>query len=89
MILAIGIIVCIVACYLWVKFVFAIFRLINKKPIQKPINPYIEAQKTIMENDKNYEDYLKWMDEKGSGVPLNKLMTEEEYKAERQYKKLI
>jgi hypothetical protein len=85
MLLIIGIIVCIVACWLWVKFVFAIFRMIAKKKV----NPYIEAQKNIEANNKNYEDYLLWMDKKGSGVPLEKIKTIEEEKAENQYKKLI
>lgn len=88
MMIAIGIVVCFIACWLWVKFVFSIFGLINKKRVPV-LNPYIEAQKLIIENDKNYEDYLNWMDKKGSGVPLEKIMTKEDHKAQSQINKLI
>lgn len=85
MILAIGILVCLIACYFWVKLVFAIFRLISKRKT----NPYISAQKEIIKNDKDYYDYLRWMSKKGSGVPLEKMKTIEEQNADQQINKLI
>ncbi|MGV3695504.1 hypothetical protein [Flavobacterium sp.] len=90
---AIGIIVCIVACWLWCKFVMILFgkiyRIINRKKIQEQNNPYIQAQKLKMANDKNYEDYLEWMNKHSYGVPFQKIMTREEFEAENKISSLI
>lgn len=73
-------------CYAWVKFVFFIFKLFKPKPKEK--NPYIEAQKIINENDEKYQEYLLWMQSNGGGVPMQKLMTKEEFEVDREIKRL-
>ena len=35
-------------------------------------NPYIKAHKRKWENDKNYKEYLRWLDKQGGDNPLNK-----------------
>lgn len=90
-ILLIAIIVCFVLCYLWVKFVFAIFspKIWNRKKLKEDSNPYIKAQKLINANHKNYDDYLIWMQNNGGGIPLDKVMTREEFEGDAEIKKLI
>lgn len=84
----IGLVVCVVLGYAWVKFVY--WLLPNPKPKTQPIqNPYIKAQILKQKNDKDYEEYLDWMAKNGSGVPFEKVMTKEEYEADRKIKKLL
>jgi hypothetical protein len=87
----IGIGILIFASYYWVKFVWFVFTPKNKvaEKIIEPTNPYIEAQKTIMDNDKNYEDYLDWFQKHGTGVPVDKIKHQKEIDFENQYKKYI
>lgn len=80
------IIVGLVLSYLWVKFVFAVFGYINKK---RNSNPYINAEKLKIKNEKDYQNYLKWMNKKGSGVPLDKVKTQEEKIAEEKINELF
>lgn len=90
---AIGILFILAGLYLFVKaFVMifkGIYRAIFWDKIKLKENPYINAQKLIDDNNREYEDYLKWMSENSSGVPLKKVMTKEEYEAEIRIKKLI
>lgn len=44
----------------------------------KAVNPYIEEHKARQLNDDLYEDYIKWMDKKGHGLPIDKLKRQEE-----------
>lgn len=76
-----------IACWLWVKFVFYVFKSKPKKEIVK--NPYVEAQKFKEANDRNYEDYMEWMQKYGSGVPFEKLETLEDQKANEKIKKMF
>jgi amino acid permease len=57
------------------------FKLIRK---QKS-NPYIELHKLKFENDKNYNEYLKWLHKKKGDIPFNKIERIEDVK----YKKAI
>lgn len=68
-----------VICYLWVKFVFAVYRYVVSR---RNSNPYINAERIKMKNDKDYEDYLKWMAKHGQNAPIEKLKTREEHIAE-------
>lgn len=81
LLLIICIAILIYACVMWVKFVWFVFT--PKKKVEKPTNPYIDAQKTIMDNDKNYEEYIEWMSKNGSGVPVDKIKHKEEQDIEK------
>lgn len=81
MIIGFGILI--YACYCWIKLIWFLF---PNKP--KQTNPYINAHKTIIENDKNYNDYLDWLENK-SGVPIEKIMHPEEKRANQQIKNLL
>ncbi|MBA4154155.1 MAG: hypothetical protein C0512_07405 [Flavobacterium sp.] len=72
------------ACFMWYKFCIYLGNNLERRK-----NPYIKAQKTIDKNNRDYENYLKWMDKNSNGVPLNKMMTKEEYVAEQKIKSLI
>ena len=52
-------------------------------------NPYIKYQKFKSKNDENYDEYLRWMEKHGDGVPVEKFTTPEDAKAEKKYKDLI
>lgn len=52
-------------------------------------NPYIIYHKTKMQNDKNYEEYLDWLEKHGDGVPVDKVLTPEDKKASKKIKKLL
>lgn len=80
------IIVGLILWYLWVKLVFAVFGYFNKK---RNSNLYINTEKLKMKNDKDYKAYLKWMDKKGDGVPMEKLKTREEHIAENKISNLM
>lgn len=65
------------------------YRKINRKQIKENENPYILAQKKIDLNNKHYEEYLEWMEKNihnSLGVPLDKIMTKEEFIAEQKIK---
>jgi hypothetical protein len=91
--LIVGVIFLVIALMLWVKFVFLIFKklskIIFKNKIKEENNPYIQTQKLVIKNDNNYDDYLKWMILNSSGVPLDKIMTKEEFKAGKEINKML
>lgn len=74
----------ILACYGWVKLVMYLFW-----PKKKTANPYIEAHRQKMLNDQNYDDYIKWLDKNGGGIPFSKVETKEEKEADQAIKKLF
>lgn len=55
----------------------------NKKQIDSKPNPYIQMHEIKDLNDTNYDDYLKWLDKKGHGVPIPKINTPEDKVAEK------
>jgi hypothetical protein len=59
---------------------------INRKQIKENENPYILVQKRVDLNNKHYEEYLEWMQSQSSGVPIEKMMTKEEFIAEQKIK---
>jgi hypothetical protein len=83
----------IVACYLWVKFVFAMCNILNnyfnRNKIKEDNNPYISEQKDRMKNTENYEDYLKWMRTKGDGMIIEKVIARDEFEANEKIKKYL
>lgn len=89
--LIIGGLILIAACYLWVKFVFILcnklFFYFNRNKIKEQSNPYIVAQKIRMQNDADYADYEKWMRTKGDGFPIEKVLTRDEFEANRKFKR--
>jgi hypothetical protein len=95
MIIVYGIIVLIgiFACYVWWKIcIYAknkAIAFINRNDIKENSNPYILAQKKVDLNNKHYEEYLEWMQKNSSGVPLDKIMTKEEFIAEQKIKSAI
>lgn len=56
---------------------------------KKKNNPYIKFHKLKMKNDEDYQDYLEWIKKEGSGVPIEKLLSFEDYKAEQKIKKSL
>ncbi|WP_310381835.1 hypothetical protein [Flavobacterium sp.] len=87
----IGGLILIAACYLWVKFVIVmcnkLHNYLNRNKIKEDSNPYIIEQKARMWNDKNYDDYEKWMRTKGDGFPIEKVLTRDEFEANRKFKR--
>lgn len=92
MIIIYGILILIgvLACYLWWKLcMYAMNKtiaFINRKQIKENENPYILVQKRVDLNNKHYEEYLEWMQSQSSGVPIEKMMTKEEFIAEQKIK---
>lgn len=84
LLLVIGVAILLYASVMWVKFVWYIF-----KPKKKPLNTYIEAHKTLMDNDRNYDEYIEWMSKNSYGVPIDKIKYKEEIEFEKQYKKSL
>jgi len=72
--------------YLWVKLVFAVFGYIHRR---RNSNPYINAEKLKIKNEKDYDKYLKWMDKNGKGVPMPMLKAREELIAESKITELF
>lgn len=83
----------ILICYLWVKIIFWIFSIpiqyLERRKIKEDNNPYIKAQKLIDDNNRKYEDYLKWMSEHSEGVPIQKIKSKEEFEAETRLKNIL
>lgn len=80
--------------YLWAKAFYLFFKAIFQltffsKRNHENSNPYIKTQLLINQNNKNYDEYLKWMGKNGGGVPIEKVMTKEEFEAEQKLKRLI
>lgn len=59
------------------------------KLFPKKKNPYIEFHKLKENNDKNYDAYLEWLQIKGEGVPIEKVQTKEDKKAESKIRRLF
>jgi hypothetical protein len=94
--IVLGIIICLALCFAWVKFVYWIFSKLESKhqpaqPIEKEKgNPYIAYQLFKEKNDKDYQEYLEWMNSReDAGVPIKKLQAREDREAEEKIKKLI
>lgn len=91
--LFIGIGFLVLACYLWVKFVFVLgdklYYFVFKNKIKENENPYIAEQKARMWNNKKYEEYEKWMRKKGEGIPIEKVITQDEHEAIEKIKKYL
>jgi len=76
----------IAAIWLWIKFCRWIYRGISPKQN----NPYINAHKNIIQNSKNYSEYIDWLDKNNiPGVPLDKVTYAEEKREEERLKKLL
>lgn len=82
----IGIVVAVTLSYLWVKIVNWLIPNPKKEVID---NPYIKAQLIKDKNDRDYEEYIQWMEKNSSGVPFKKVMTKEELEAEKKIKNLF
>lgn len=80
--LIIGGLILIAACYLWVKLVFTmcnkLHNYIFRNKIKEDANPYIAEQKARMWNNRKYDEYEKWMRTKGDGLPIEKVISQEE-----------
>lgn len=79
-------------CWGWVKLV----KLVFDKPIKwldaktarlkKTDNPYIMQHRVRHYNDKMYDEYLEWMEKHNHGLPVDKILTKEEARFEREMK---
>ena len=49
-------------------------------------NPYIVDHLYRRKNDSDYEAYLDWLDKEGGGLPLEKILTQEEWEFEQKIK---
>ncbi|WP_228853248.1 hypothetical protein [Aegicerativicinus sediminis] len=58
-------------------------------PKPDPKNPYIQMHQIKDTNDKNYDEYLNWLDKKGHGVPIPKFETPEDKKAKDKINKYL
>jgi hypothetical protein len=89
----IGIGFLVLACYLWAKLVFVLcdklYCFVFRNKIKESQNPYIAEQKARMWNNKKYEEYEKWMRKKGEGIPIEKVITQDEYEAIKKIKKYL
>ncbi|MEC4050662.1 hypothetical protein OX284_014580 [Flavobacterium sp. SUN046] len=84
-----GVIVLIIAAWLWIKLVFMLVGKLRSYMLKKENNPYINAQKIINQNDKHYDEYIQWMCKNNGGIPLDKMKTAEEVRADNQLKKSL
>lgn len=55
----------------------------------KSKNPYIQYHKMKNQNDDDYQDYLEWLKKEGRGVPVEKMKSPEDVRAENKIKKLF
>jgi len=60
-----------------VLFVFLIVVLIGYN-LTKEKNPYINAHKKKWLNEKNYDNYIKWLDKSGGDIPIKEVKSKEE-----------
>lgn len=65
------------------------FSLFNAKEDNQIQNPYIKAQLIKDKNDRDYEEYIQWMEKNSSGVPFQKIISREDFEAEKKIKKLL
>jgi hypothetical protein len=74
----------------WTKLINMIFNPFIKRSEKKQIqtdnidNPYIEAHLVRRRNDDDYEEYLKWLSDSGGDLPINKILTREEWEFKQQ-----
>ena len=54
----------------------------------KEVNPYIEAHLLRKKNDANYNEYIEWMNSNNFNLPVDKVMTEEEFRFYKEMKEL-
>jgi hypothetical protein len=89
----IGIGFLVLACFLWAKFAFILsdklYYFVFRNKIKENQNPYIAEQKARMWNTRMYEEYEKWMRKKGEGIPIEKIVTQDEYEAIEKIKKYL
>lgn len=62
---------------------FAVF---SKK---KHINPYIAIHKNKWQNERDYEEYIKWLDKKGGDLPLKEVKMNDDLEVLKQVSKNI
>jgi len=75
----------------WLWLVNAVFNPLikraNKKENKPDVeNPYIAEHLAMRYNDKSHEEYLEWLDRDGGGLPIKKILTQEEWGFEQQMK---
>jgi len=89
----IGTLFLLLACYFWMKLIFILidktYRFLFRKRVREKENPYIIEQKARMKNDRNFEEYQKWMRKKGDGFPLEKTVSSAEKQAIEKLKKYL
>ena len=68
---------CVGYAILWL-FGYKLFREKQVKP-PKEVNPYINYHIRRQQNDANYQEYIDWMNANNYQLPVDKVMTEEEY----------
>lgn len=74
-----------------VKGIGLLIKFLDKKHkrASKQDNPYINAHRVKMTNDKMYDEYLEWLDKVGGDVPFEKWKFDEELRAESKIDKLF
>ena len=77
-----------VICYAFIKGIQKLYSHLKASKEDLTPNPYIEAHKLRHENDKNYEDYLSWLNEQGGDIPIKKVLTREEWEFEKKLKSI-
>lgn len=83
-----GLAVCVALCYWWVRAVGSLFDWLEKKKSGTDVNnPYIRTHLSKIKNDKKYQEYLKWLDQNGGDMPVEKLRTREEFEFEKKLQK--
>lgn len=52
-------------------------------------NPYISEHLARRINERSYEEYLKWLDEEGIGLPIDEILTRKEWEFQQKLKKQL
>ena len=78
--------VCGILIYGWVWLVNRLLNPLIKKSEGEDTsqNPYIQAHLQRRRNDKDYEQYLQWLDTNGGDLPIDKILTKEEWEFKQQ-----
>lgn len=66
--------------------------LLNKIQKKKEFNnnPYIHYHLDKVKNDRDYKDYINWLDKENMcGVPINKIVAKEDQEATKKIKRLF
>lgn len=75
---------------IWAAAKFLLFVISYSERNSKPSkNPYIEYHELKNKNDDDYQDYLEWLKKEGRGVPVEKMKSPEDVRAENKIKKLF